>query len=104
MSLSGKRVLYISYTGMLEPLGQSQVIPYLRELSRLGVEFTLLSFERASAFTAEGVKRTADLRLELAQYGIDWRWLRYHKSPSLPATAFDVSRGLRVANLIVRQK
>lgn len=104
MSLSGKRVLYISYNGMLEPLGQSQVIPYLRELSRLGVEFTLLSFERAHAFTAKGTKRTADLKRELAQHGIDWRWLRYHKSPSIPATAFDVSQGLRAAKTIVRQK
>jgi len=39
MSLAGKRVLYISYNGMLEPLGQSQVIPYLKELSKLGVKF-----------------------------------------------------------------
>jgi glycosyltransferase involved in cell wall biosynthesis len=104
MSLSGRRVLYISYNGMLEPLGQSQVIPYLRELSRLGVEFTLLSFERANAFTGEGIKRTADLKRELAQHGIDWRWLRYHKSPSIPATAFDVNQGFREGKKIVRQK
>ncbi len=32
MALEGKRVLYISYNGMLDPLGQSQVIPYLRDL------------------------------------------------------------------------
>ncbi len=44
MSLAGKRVLYISYNGMLDALGQSQVIPYLKELSKLGVQFTLLSF------------------------------------------------------------
>jgi hypothetical protein len=52
MTLKGKRVLYISYNGMLDPLGQSQVIPYLRELSTLGVRFTLLSYERAFAWCA----------------------------------------------------
>jgi len=47
MTLAHRRVLYISYNGMLDPLGQSQVIPYLKELSRAGVSLTLLSFEGA---------------------------------------------------------
>lgn len=46
MSLEGRRVLFISYNGMLEPLGQTQVLPYLRKLAQHGVQFTLLSFER----------------------------------------------------------
>ena len=54
MSLAGKQVLFISYNGMLEPLGQSQVIPYLKQLSKLGAQFTLLSYERAQAFAGEG--------------------------------------------------
>ena len=33
MALEGRRVLFVSYNGMLDPLGQSQVIPYLRELA-----------------------------------------------------------------------
>ena len=40
------RILYISYNGALEPLGQSQVLPYLRELVGHGLEFTLLTFEK----------------------------------------------------------
>ena len=52
MGLEGRRVLFISYNGMLDPLGQSQVIPYLRELAKRGVRFTLLSFERAESFHA----------------------------------------------------
>ena len=55
MTLEGRRALFISYNGMLDPLGQSQVIPYLRELANRGVRFTLLSFERAGAFTSEGL-------------------------------------------------
>ena len=55
MGLDGRRVLFISYNGMLDPLGQSQVIPYLRELAKRGVRFTLLSFERPDAFAPEGV-------------------------------------------------
>ena len=90
MTLSNRRVLYISYNGMLDPLGQSQVIPYLKELSRAGVEFTLLSFERPHAFTRDGAETSAALQRDLAASGIDWHWLRYHKTPSLPATLFAV--------------
>ena len=66
-SLEGRRVLFISYNGMLDPLGQSQVIPYLRELSKRGVRFTLLSFERAGAFGSVGQAKSAGLRKRLAE-------------------------------------
>lgn len=96
-------VLYVSYNGMLDPLGQSQVIPYLKELSQLGVKFTLLSFERAHAFELEGLERCRELGEELARYGIEWHRLRYHQRPSLPATVFDVAAGIRLASRLVRR-
>ena len=96
-------MLFISYNGMLDPLGQSQVLPYLRELSKHGVKFWLLSFERDSAFTAEGQARCEELRRELSRDSIDWTWLRYHQTPSLPATAYDVMRGIQVAGKLVRE-
>jgi glycosyltransferase involved in cell wall biosynthesis len=103
MGLEGRRVLFISYNGMLDPLGQSQVIPYLRELSKRGARFTLLSFERAIAFGPDGPARCTELREQLAQGGIEWHWLRYHQTPSLPATIFDVAHGVRQAKQLVRR-
>jgi glycosyltransferase involved in cell wall biosynthesis len=89
---------------MLEPLGQSQVIPYLKELSRAGVRFTLLSFEGAKAYTPEGRERCDRLRAELAKSEIDWHFLRYHKRPSLPATSYDVVAGIRYGSRLVQSK
>jgi glycosyltransferase involved in cell wall biosynthesis len=103
MSLEGRRVLFISYNGMLEPLGQTQVLPYLRELSKRGVKFTLLSFEKPAAFTAEGQRECETLKQELSEYGIEWHWLRYHQRPSLPATIFDVQAGVRYASRLVQR-
>src|SRR5918992_456672 len=103
MTLVDRRVLYISYNGMLDPLGQSQVIPYLKELSKAGVRFTLLSFERERAYTPEGVAQCRELQRKLAQHKIDWHWLRYHKRPSLPATMFDVAQGIRLGYRLVKQ-
>ena len=105
MALKGKRVLFISYNGMLDPLGQSQVIPYLRELAdREGVRFTLLSFERPRAFTPEGREGARRVREQLCAHGIEWHSLRYHQRPSLPATAYDVWAGTRYARRLVRER
>lgn len=95
------RVLFISYNGMLDPLGQSQVLPYLREIAACGVRFTLLSFERPSAFLAAGTALRAQLRDELASENIQWHTLRYHQKPSLPATTYDVLQGIRVAGRLI---
>jgi glycosyltransferase involved in cell wall biosynthesis len=103
MGLEGRRVLFISYNGMLEPLGQSQVIPYLRELAKRGVRFTLLSFERPRAFEPEGIAQCEQLREKLLSQGIEWHWLRYHQRPSVPATIYDVLVGIRKALSLVQR-
>src|ERR1043166_8563945 len=103
MALEGRRVLFVSYNGMLDPLGQSQVIPYLRELAKRGVKFTLLSFERTKAFTPEGVRQCEQLREKLQGHGIEWHWLRYHQRPSVPATIYDVLAGIRKASSLMRR-
>lgn len=103
MELEGRRVLFISYNGMLDPLGQTQVIPYLRGLAKRGVSFTLLSFERARAFSPEGARQCEELRQELSHSGIEWHWLRYHQRPSVPATIYDVLAGIRKARSLVRR-
>jgi glycosyltransferase involved in cell wall biosynthesis len=103
MALEGRRVLFISYNGMLDPLGQSQVLPYLRELTKRGVQFTLLSFERPKAFTPEGIAECKRLRDKLKTQKIEWHWLRYHQRPSIPATIYDVAAGYRKAGGLVRR-
>ncbi|MFN2405194.1 MAG: glycosyltransferase [Pyrinomonadaceae bacterium] len=103
MGLEGRSVLFISYNGMLDPLGQTQVLPYLRELAKRGVKFTLLSFERARALTPEGAAKCEQLRSELEPQGIEWHWLRYHQRPSVPATIYDVLAGIRKASSLVQR-
>ena len=45
-----KQVLYISYDGMTDNLGQSQVIPYLIGLQKLGYSIHILSCEKPQVF------------------------------------------------------
>jgi glycosyltransferase involved in cell wall biosynthesis len=86
-------VIYVSYDGALDPLGASQVVPYLEGLSQRGFQITLISFEKAAAWRDREARRALQARLDGA--GIAWRPLRYHRSPRLPATAWDVWRGAR---------
>ena len=76
---------------MMEPLVQTQVIPYLRELIKDGHELMLLTFE-SSASPINGEKAKVR-RAELAADGIEWHALRYHKRFSVIATAFDIIQG-----------
>ena len=101
MGLEGRRALFISYNGMLEPLGQTQVIPYLSELAKKGVRMFLLSFEKPSAYTPEGISKCEQLKQKLLSRGIEWHWLQYHQKPSIPATAYDVLAGIRYAKQLV---
>ena len=70
---------------------QTQVIPYLRELAAGGLRVSLLTFEgQVAELQSYGVP---ELKRELAEQGIDWHWLRYHKRFSAVATAWDILCG-----------
>lgn len=45
-----KKVLYLSYDGLTDPLGQSQVLPYVKGLSKLGYRFTILSCDKPDRY------------------------------------------------------
>ncbi|HVP43784.1 MAG TPA: glycosyltransferase [Terriglobales bacterium] len=69
-------ILYITLNGVLEPLGQSQVLPYIFALSRRGFPYALLSMERQRDLADEGAVER--LERELGAHGITWAHLPYH--------------------------
>lgn len=83
-------VLYISYSGMLEPLGQSQVLAYQERLAA-SRPIHLISFERSEDWENSADRDAVAERIRRA--GISWHPLRYHKRPAVIATAWDIARG-----------
>lgn len=85
--------LYVCYFGLREPLVQAQVLPYLRELKRDGLEITILTFEPGwpESWCDDELNEWTE---KLSEDGIGWQALRYHRWPSLPATLFDVLAGV----------
>lgn len=92
------KLLYISYDGILEPLGQSQVLRYLERLAR-DHKITLISFEKPHDW--QQLERREVLRDQIRAAGILWIPLRYHKRPSALATAFDIVQGIVVGSWAV---
>jgi glycosyltransferase involved in cell wall biosynthesis len=97
--MSPPRVLFVTYNGLLDPLGPSQILPYVEGLNqwwRMGV----LSYERWHRL--QNTKDVRSLEERLAAQGILWRRLLYHRRPSLPATTYDIVRGLVAMRRLVR--
>lgn len=93
-------VLYLSYTGLLEPLGQSQVYQYLRSLSN-DHDIHLLTYEKPSDLAQKS--RVSEMKHELERQGIEWHPFRYHKSPTVPATLWDIARGVALGAYLTKR-
>ena len=65
--------LYFSYDGLLDPLGQSQVIPYIQYLAAVGHSFTIISFEKEDRSPAE----ISALEQRLGEAGVEWTRLPF---------------------------
>lgn len=98
--MKDNKTLYICYFWLDEPLVQTQVLPYLREIQKDGTKISLLTFEREN-LSAEKIETE---RKKLADEGIDWYFLKYHKTPSVPATVFDILNGARYVRQLIKRE
>jgi len=81
--------LYLTRNGLLEPLGQSQVLAYLRGLSR-DYQITLITYEKDEDRADRS--RMAEVRAECEQLGIRWLPQRFRPRPKVIAPALSMLR------------
>lgn len=93
------KVLYLSYDGMTDPLGQSQVLPYLSGLSKQGYEFHLISFEKKNKFEELG----SAIRDICDENGIFWYPFMYTKTPPVLSTLYDVFKMKQKARQLYKE-
>jgi glycosyltransferase involved in cell wall biosynthesis len=84
--------VFVVYWSLKDPLCQSQCLPAVRDQVRRGRRMGLITYEN-EAWALAPQERAAEERL-LAEQGIRWMPLRYHKRPRLLATLYDVARGV----------
>jgi glycosyltransferase involved in cell wall biosynthesis len=95
---SKDHILYLSYDGMTDPLGQSQVLPYLKGLSREGYQFHLISFEKPDRYAQH---RTIIEKI-CQESGISWYPIMYTKRPPVLSTLWDIRKMNRKSLEITR--
>ncbi|MBX2842850.1 MAG: glycosyltransferase [Flammeovirgaceae bacterium] len=91
--------LFLSYDGMTDPLGQSQVLPYLAGLSENGYDITLLSFEKQ-----ENEGKVNHIKSMISTYGINWIPFTYTKQPPVFSTLFDIWQLKKKVKKLHREK
>lgn len=72
----GKNTLYITFDGLSDPLGQSQILPYLIGICQQGYHITILSCEKNHALEAEKAK----INQLIANLPISWIYINYETS------------------------
>lgn len=92
--------LYISYDGVFDPLGSSQVVPYLEGFCG-NVDLVLLSFEKKHKLKDHGKLLAAEKYFSAKK--IRWRYLAYHKSPTIPATIYDILSGAITGMILAKR-
>ena len=85
--------LYISYNGLMEQLGQSQVLPYVRSLAKVR-PFILVTFEKHADLV--NLQRRAQFEVLMRKAGVKWITLRYHHKPTSISKLYDILVGFLV--------
>ena len=71
-----KHTAFISFDGLSDPLGQSQILPYILGLAKQGYVITLFSCEKPGRLSLE----KDQLQLQLQTAGITWQYLLYDEA------------------------
>lgn len=96
-----KEVLYISYDGMTDPLGQSQVLPYVFGIAAAGYKVTMLSCEKKDRYE----KNKGLIRQLCEANHVNWQPEFFHTSPPILAKYYDLfTMRKRAFQLYARKK
>jgi glycosyltransferase involved in cell wall biosynthesis len=85
---------------MTDPLGQSQVLPYLKGLSNEGYQIHLASCEKKAQFKKWG----KEVQVTLAGHSIHWYPVNFYRWPSLLSTLYNYWRLRQKARQIVKNQ
>lgn len=72
------KILYVTYDGLLDPLGGSQILPYIKGINSSSKSFKILSFEKSKS-----AKKISLKRQELSNERIEWIPLNFTKNTGL---------------------
>mgnify|MGYP006092341179 CR=1 FL=1 len=84
------KALYITYDGLLDPLGQSQILPYLRSINCNVSALHIISFEKSK----NDILNINKLQQEFKKSEITWSYLKFTQSKNSLLKVVDVFKFL----------
>ncbi len=98
--MTNGHILYVSYDGLTDPLGQSQILPYILGLEKKGYVFDIISFEKKHLFQ---INRELVNQM-IANRNIYWHYYFYTKKPPVISTLYDIYRMKHLARKLQKEK
>ena len=92
-----EKILYISYDGILDPIGESQILSYLEKLCN-DFDFYLITFEKKNKLNTNLHRK---IKARVKHSDIKWFNLRYHKQPAILSTIYNIFRGTIITFFIL---
>lgn len=94
-----KNTLYITFDGLSDPLGQSQILPYLTGIAKNGFHITIISCEKQLRLTQE----KENIELLLSKNNIAWKYIIYNEEGSSLSRYKYIQHVKAIAKSIVKQ-
>lgn len=85
MDVIRRNILFITYDGLTDPLGQSQILPYIQGISSADNHFTILSFEKPDRYA----KLRNEIETQCIKHDIDWHPLPFHSQIPIVSKIYD---------------
>ncbi len=81
-----KSIIYLTYDGLTDNLGQSQILPYIKGINNSNqYKFFIISFEKDKSTTL-----LKQIKSDLNKIKIEWIALKYSKKPAVLSTLYDL--------------
>jgi glycosyltransferase involved in cell wall biosynthesis len=95
-----KNILYITFDGLSDPLGQSQILPYLTGISEAGYNITIISCEKKERLAQE----KESILNKLGRLPIKWEYIIYNTEGDFISRlgyikkVFDIAKSLHLTS------
>lgn len=94
------QILYLTYDGLTDPLGQSQIQPYILGLNKFKeYKFTIISFEKK-----KNRHLIKSIRTKIEKKNIHWIALNYTRNPPIISTFIDLIKLKHVVDKLILSK
>ena len=92
--------LFITYDGLMDPLGKSQIIPYLKSISNSQRKINVISFEKISNIEE---KKITTIKLDLLKNNIFWKYNKFSNNYGKIGKIYDLLKMFFFSLLLIKK-